>query len=131
MNQTITIASIIKNISEVEFFFNDIFKELKFSRKIYCKIYLAVSEAVNNAIVHGNKLNANKNVIIEFEEFEDKYNICIQDEGNGFDYKLLPDPRDPVNIKKEYGRGIFIMKQYADKVIFENNGAKINLIFNK
>lgn len=131
MNQTIKIASVITNIGKVEYFFNEIFKDLKFSRKIYCKIYLSVTEAVNNAIVHGNNLNENKIVSIIFKDDIDKYIVCVEDEGSGFNYNIIPDPREPINIKKEYGRGIFIMKQYADKVIFEKNGTLINLIFNK
>lgn len=129
--QSINIPSSINHICEVEYFLNDIFKEFRFARKIYCKIYLATTEAVNNAIIHGNKLFSEKKVVISFEDLPDYYLLKIADEGKGFDYSNLPDPRSPGNLTKESGRGIFIMKEYADKVIFEKNGALVHLIFNK
>lgn len=131
MGQSINIASGYKNICEVECFLNSIFKELNFPRKLYCKMYLSTSEAFNNAILHGNQLDSSKYVNISFDETADQYLICIRDEGSGFDIFTIPDPTDKVNLRKESGRGIFIMKEYADKVRFSNNGAIVHLIFNK
>ena len=131
MELAIKIQSIIKNIGQVEFFFNSLFKEFRFSRKTYCRIYLSCTEAVNNAIIHGNKANSERFVKISFEDKPSFFLVKIEDEGLGFDYNMVPDPRIPANIGKESGRGIFIMKEYADKVIFENNGASVLLIFNK
>jgi serine/threonine-protein kinase RsbW len=131
MNKSIDIQSNIKNICKVESFINDIFKTFKFSRKIYCKMYLSLNEAVSNAIVHGNKSDESKIVTINFIEKPDKYLINIIDQGNGFDYNNLKDPTHKDNIYKESGRGIFIMYQYADKVKFEDKGRIVNLLFNK
>jgi serine/threonine-protein kinase RsbW len=131
MNKSIDIQSNIKNICKVEYFINDIFKTLKFSRKNYCKMYLSVNEAVSNAIIHGNKSDLSKIVQINFVEEPEKYLINIIDQGNGFDYKNVKNPTHKENIYKESGRGIFIMYQYADKVEFEENGRIVNLIFNK
>ena len=94
-------------------------------------MYLSTSEAFNNAILHGNQLDSSKYVNISFDETADQYLICIRDEGSGFDIFTIPDPTDKVNLRKESGRGIFIMKEYADKVRFSNNGAIVHLIFNK
>jgi serine/threonine-protein kinase RsbW len=131
MVRTIKIASSRKNINEVEYYLNTIFRESKFSRKVYCRIFLAVSEAVNNAIFHGNNEDKSKFVIIEFKEFQEYIQLNIADEGLGFDYTNVPDPRNPQFIRNESGRGIFIMKEYADKVYFQKNGALVQLIFNK
>ena len=131
MVQTIKIASALQHISEVEHFLNAIFKDLRFSRKIYCRIYLAVTEAVNNAIIHGNDKNRSKFVSISFTDAKNKFIVQVEDEGSGFNYAIVPDPCDPNNIRKESGRGIFIMKQYADKVFFDQNGSTVQLIFNK
>lgn len=131
MVQTIEIESDIKQIKEVELFFTALFKRFKFSRKIYGKIYLAGTEAVNNAILHGNRGDLNKRVKITFKECDSSYEISISDEGNGFDYEMVPDPRDPANLLKESGRGIFIMKQYSSAIQFLDGGATVILSFNK
>lgn len=131
MVHSIKIASTIQNINKIELFFNTIFKELKFSRKVYCKIYLSATEAVTNSIIHGNKKNPSSFVTLTFLEKDNQYIVTVEDEGSGFNYNILPDPLDKKNIMKESGRGIFIIKQYSDKVIFKNNGACVELIFNK
>lgn len=131
MVHSIKIASVINNINEIEHFFNTIFKRNNFSRKTYCRMYLAVIEAVTNAIVHGNKKNPLTFVTITFVDKKNQYLVKVEDEGSGFDYNILPNPLVKSNIIKESGRGIFIIKQYSDKVIFEKNGACVNLIFNK
>ena len=131
MVQVIKIASTLQSVYEVEHFLNAVFKDLGFSRKIYCKIYLAVTEAVNNAVIHGNGKDKTKFVSINFHNYNDHFIVQIEDEGKGFDYTIVPDPRDPNNIRKESGRGIFIMKQYADKVNFEKQGSIVQLTFNK
>ncbi|MFA9391463.1 MAG: ATP-binding protein [Prolixibacteraceae bacterium] len=131
MVRTIKIASEIKGIFEIENFLTLILKDFKISRKIYCKMYLAITEAVNNAIIHGNKLDSKKQVTIKFTELRSSYKCIIIDNGKGFNSDKLPDPLNMNNLRKESGRGIFIMKQYADRVVFEDNGASVILIFNK
>jgi serine/threonine-protein kinase RsbW len=131
MNESIKIASQKHNICNAEYFVNDIFNKLKFSRKIYCKIYLSITEAVINAIIHGNKNDESKYIDLSFLETSKDFKFIVKDQGKGFNYNNLPDPRHPDNIAKESGRGIFIMKQYADKVIFEDKGSTVILIFNK
>lgn len=131
MVQTINILSDKKNICEVEYFLNEIFHKYELTRKIYCKIYLSLTEAAVNAIVHGNSCNINKSVTIIFCNKDSHYEFIVEDEGFGFNYDNIPDPTHKNNINNESGRGIFIMKQYADKLIYKNNGSKVVLIFNK
>ena len=131
MVRTIKITSSIHNINEIEFFLNSIFRESNFSRKIYCKIYLAVIESVTNAITHGNQLNKDKFVTISFEEKEAFIIVSIDDEGDGFNWNIIPNPLEALNIKKETGRGIFIMKEYSDELHFNKRGNSVQLKFNK
>lgn len=131
MEYHIKIYSNIRNICDVENFLNSLFNEFKFSRKIYCKIYLAVNEAFNNAVIHGNKENSQKIVLINFNENQYFYRFIVSDEGTGFDFSTIQSPVRSENIHKESGRGIFIIKQYADKVSFLKNGSQIEMIFNK
>jgi serine/threonine-protein kinase RsbW len=131
MEKSIKIASTVSKFCEIEGFLNSIFTQFNLSRKLYCKIYLSVSEAVNNAIQHGNKNDIKKFVFVKFSENENRYFFIIEDEGLGFDFNNLEDPTLAHNISNESGRGIFFMKKYADEVNFEINGSSVKLIFNK
>jgi serine/threonine-protein kinase RsbW len=131
MEKSIKIISSINRFCEFEVFLNSIFYQYNLSRKLYCKIYIAVSEAVNNAIQHGNKNDKNKFIFIRFLEKKNVFIFYIQDEGLGFDYKNFKDPTLSNNIRNESGRGIFFMKKYANEVLFHNNGSCVQLIFHK
>jgi len=94
-------------------------------------VLIAVTEAVNNAILHGNKNVQNGSVVIKSGSNENTFLFSIEDQGNGFDFLTLPDPTAPENIEKENGRGIFLMKNLADQVEFENNGNRVLIYFSK
>lgn len=94
-------------------------------------VLIAVTEAVNNAILHGNKNNDSAQIFIKSAENSDSFCFSIEDEGMGFDYTTLPDPTAPENIEKENGRGIFLMKNLSDEVEFENNGKRVVIYFSK
>ena len=88
---------------------------------------IAVTEAVINAIIHGNKKEESKKVYIDFDVSKKKIKISVRDEGNGFDPDKLSDPLAPENILKESGRGIFILRSLMDKVdfLFSSLGTKV------
>lgn len=79
-------------------------------------LVMSVREAVINAIVHGNKQDSLKRVVIEVDLEGDDYVVRIQDEGEGFDPDSLPDPTAPENLLRPSGRGIFMMRQFADSI---------------
>jgi serine/threonine-protein kinase RsbW len=129
--QKLIIKSRQEDISKVESFVEDILKQNNVSEESYGNILISVIEGVNNAINHGNKADESKEVELSYHISDNKKNIIfkIKDEGNGFDYNNLPDPTEPENIENLGGRGVFLMKQLADMVIFENNGAIVELSF--
>lgn len=90
-------------------------------------IKLAIQEAVINAVEHGNKLNPELSVVVDISA--DARNLAIQvtDQGEGFDYKSIPDPTDPGNIEKLRGRGIFLIQYVMDKMEFSNKGRTIKM----
>jgi serine/threonine-protein kinase RsbW len=90
---------------------------------------IAVTEAVNNAIKHGNDGDKSKNVSLSLSLKDSLIQFVIKDEGSGFDYENLPDPTSPENIEKIGGRGIFLMKHLSDQVEFKDKGKEVQLSF--
>ncbi len=127
---SIVIKSEIENLRLVEKFVDELSAELKLSDEIYGNILIATLEAVNNAIVHGNKQKKELDVIINSRKDDEGLHMVIEDQGPGFNYNEIPDPTAPENLEKINGRGIFLMDKLSDKLEFENNGAKVQLTFN-
>ncbi len=107
--------------------------KMKFTDEEKDSLAIAVTEAVNNAILHGNKLDKNKKVTILFQLEKDKLVVRIKDEGPGFKPEQVSDPLAPENLLKESGRGIFILSSLMDEVKYEfdENGTEIILVKNK
>jgi len=116
------IASRIEGITQVEGLINALCEEFGVEETHYGEILIAMTEAVNNAVVHGNKLDANKMVDIEVRTEGQTMEFRIADQGPGFDYENIPDPTAPENIEKPNGRGVFLMRQLADTCEFEELG---------
>ena len=127
--QNIDFPSEAENIYLVEKLVDNVCEELNIHEDNYGNILIALTEAVNNAIHHGNKLDPKKKTTVACGQTENKLKFRIEDEGSGFDYNDLPDPTDPENIEKPNGRGIFLMKNLADEVVFEDNGRVVELTF--
>jgi len=83
----------------------------------FINLQIACSEALINAIVHGNKEDDNKKVYIEIEYDESVMSVRIKDEGGGFNIHKLPDCTSNENILKESGRGVYIIKSLVDEFI--------------
>jgi serine/threonine-protein kinase RsbW len=125
----ISIPSMIENINIVESFIENACEKYHINEDIYGNILIAVTEAVNNAIKHGNQENKKKLVNLEMLSSEQKITFYVEDEGTGFDFKHLSDPTSPENLEAEGGRGIFLMKHLADEVNFFDGGRKVELVF--
>jgi serine/threonine-protein kinase RsbW len=123
------IPSLPDNIRVVESFIDQAKEKYNLSDDIYGNIMVAVTESVNNAIIHGNQNNKNKNISLELEITNSTIAFIVKDEGNGFDYQNLPDPTAPENIDKPGGRGIFLIKHLADEVDFLQEGREIHMTF--
>jgi len=126
----LTISSAIENLTLAENLVDTIFEKFKIHEDYYGNILVAVTEAVTNAIEHGNAGDPSKSVNISCDAQEKKVSFHISDQGEGFDFDNLPDPTDPENIEKPNGRGIYLMKNLADDVEFSENGRIVELIFN-
>jgi serine/threonine-protein kinase RsbW len=131
MTKTLEFASEIHNIVLVENFVEELRTSLHFGDDVYGNILVCLTEAANNAILHGNSSDPSKKVKItaDYDEKHKVISFSVKDEGNGFDYNNLPDPTSPENLEKTSGRGVFLIMQLADLVIFSDNGATCEMQF--
>lgn len=125
------LQSTIESIAVVEQLIDQYKKEGEIPEILYGNCLIASTEAVSNAIKHGNHSDKNKNVFLQFKFAEKELVVAVQDEGNGYDYKNIPDPTAAGNIEKIHGRGVFIMRNLCDKVEFEDKGRKAIMYFTK
>tara|TARA_R100000152_G_C6738579_1_gene162541 strand:- start:258 stop:659 length:402 start_codon:yes stop_codon:yes gene_type:complete len=126
---SISIPSLSENIRIVESFIDNAKEKFELNDDIYGNIMIAVTESVNNAIIHGNEGNKDKNVFLTLNMEDNTIVFNVSDEGKGFDYNSLPDPTAPENLDKPGGRGIFLMKALSDELSFEDDGKKVKLSF--
>ena len=119
-------------LPEIENYIIEKISDLSLSHEIMNKIELAVAEAAANSILHGNKSDKSKNVLIKIKASVSKLIISFKDEGKGFNPTQVPDPTKPENILKGSGRGIHIMKSLVDdiKYNFSDSGTELVLLFN-
>jgi len=130
MKKELLVKSKIESLREVEKFIDLIAKEQHLDNNVYGNILIATLEAANNAIIHGNKLDDNKQVFITFNIDSKIITLEVKDQGTGFDYMNIPDPTAPENIENISGRGVFLMSKLSDGITFHQNGALVELIFN-
>jgi serine/threonine-protein kinase RsbW len=95
------------------------------------KIMLLTSEAVTNAIEHGNALDESKTVILEFVCKSSHLEVWVEDEGVGYNRKDVADPLAKEQLLSEGGRGIFLIEELADEVHYGNNGRRIGMKFGR
>lgn len=115
---SLTIPSRLKELRKIERLSGEIAQKMALSEDQQDNLSIAVTEAVGNAIVHGNKKDPRKKVHILFRLEKNRVRVTVKDEGQGFNPDELSDPLDPKNLMKESGRGIFILKTLTDEVSF-------------
>ena len=117
------------NLSIVERLIDDLRDVGSFNDKCYGDVLIAMTEAVNNAIVHGNRMHPEKEVVVEYETQEKNLYFRVTDAGAGFDFENVPDPTADENLEKPNGRGVFLMRQLSDECTFSDEGRIVELLF--
>lgn len=91
-------------------------------------VQLALREALNNAVVHGNRLDARKLVHVRVRCRVGKgISVIVSDQGQGFDARTIPDALAVENLEADHGRGIHIMKLTMDEVSFQQGGTEVHM----
>jgi len=129
--EQVKLPSDFASLVEVENLIDKVCADLGVQEDAYGNVLIAVTEAVNNAIQHGNEENSNLFVDVAVGDKGTEFCFRIKDEGIGFDFNSLPDPTAPENLLKESGRGIFLMRNLADEVEFDGEGNSVNIYFSK
>lgn len=128
-NINIEIPSLPENIRIIESFIDNAKDRFKLNDDMYGNIMIAVTEAVNNAIRHGNKCDSDKNVQLNLAFQGAMIKFTVKDQGAGFDHTHLPDPTAPENLESPGGRGIFLIKHLSDEAGFSDGGRTIEISF--
>ena len=126
---TLQLPSKPESITQLETLIEHIADKHNVSEDTFANMMTCLNEIAINAIVHGNKLDENKKVIVNAEVDSKKVVWTITDEGEGFDYDHLPDPTAEENLENLTGRGVFIVKQLADQCVFNAKGNEVELHF--
>ena len=91
-------------------------------------VQLALREALNNAVVHGNRQDARKLVHVRCRcKVGNGIWLIVSDQGQGFDADASPDLVDVENSESEHGRGIHLMKSAMDEVSFQQGGIEVHM----
>jgi serine/threonine-protein kinase RsbW len=91
-------------------------------------VELALAEALDNAVVHGNRMDRQKlvHVLCRCEPGNGIF-VVVKDQGQGFDPSTVPDPTVAENIGAGHGRGIWLMRSAMDEVSFERGGTEVRM----
>ncbi len=126
---TLQLPSKPESITLLENLIEQIADKHHVSEDTFANMMTCLNEIAINAIVHGNKLDESKKVIVNAEVESKRVIWTVTDEGAGFDYDHLPDPTAVENIENLTGRGVFIVKQLADQCVFNSRGNEVELHF--
>ncbi|GAB5539403.1 MAG: hypothetical protein Salg2KO_15060 [Salibacteraceae bacterium] len=129
IQETIELKTSIDQLSLLEAMIDRMHEDGHIPDELYGNVLVASTEALLNAIHHGNKEDRSKPIKVVSTIEVNTLTISVIDQGKGFDVDALPDPTDPENIEKLNGRGIFIIQNLTDEVEFDNNGATISMEF--
>ncbi len=129
MQKVLIIESDTKNLGKLEIFLKNVFLYYNLDFLHFNRVFIGLSEAVINSIVHGNQFISSKKVYVFSNCLNSQLSFFIKDEGIGFDHNCLDNPTNLENIKKESGRGIFILKNLADSVVYSKSGSCVRIKF--
>ncbi len=117
------------SINDLQKWIDAIAIDNKVCEEVYPDILVCLTEAVSNAIHHGNKCDSNKRIRLLCRRKNNQLEFKVSDEGNGFYLDEIPDPTSFDRIEQENGRGVMIMHRLAHEVKFKKQGSKVIMRF--
>src|SRR4030042_461171 len=125
---SMTVASTLLASEGVCHLIMSILEDSGFGKEDVFAVHLALQEAFINAVRHGNQMDPDKEVKIEYLVDSEKFEISVTDEGDGFDPEAVPDPRCGENLYKPNGRGLLLMRAYMDVVEYNEKGNGVRMV---
>lgn len=129
-NREIKLKSSLKNFHLIEQFVDEISDFYHINNTYYGNILVAISEAFENAVVHGNQGDESRSITLKFQNEPYGFDFILTDEGKGFNYKKLPETNAFFDKKKKKeNKGFFLIRMLTDGIEFNDSGNEIKLIF--
>jgi serine/threonine-protein kinase RsbW len=125
------LLSHVDELMRLDSLLTELFQAWEVPEELQGGILVAITEAVSNAILHGNKQDPSKKVRLLIERTAElpQLRVVVEDEGEGFDPASIPDPTTAERLLSESGRGIFLMRAFADEVTYQKGGRCVELKF--
>ena len=120
-----------ENINQLENYVQEVVTQVGMGSNKFADILISLTEAVNNAMIHGNKNCEEKNVLIRCKGQKTGIAFLVKDEGDGFNPSEVPNPTDENLLDCCGGRGVYIMTQLTDRVKYMDNGTTVEMYFKK
>ena len=118
------------HVDQVQPFIDDVAQRYRLSADTQGNMLLSLTEAVTNAMLHGNRGDCSKKVHISLHRHKDALEVRVSDQGIGFNPASVPDPTSPECIEKCGGRGLFLMRELSDDCKFMKIGSTVAMKFN-
>jgi serine/threonine-protein kinase RsbW len=127
----VTLESNLKNVEVADEISRRVTTTAGFSEDEREQIEMAIHESLINAIWHGNKNDESKQVWMRYQILEDRLEVRIRDQGEGFDINAVADPLQEENLLRVSGRGIFLIRSFMDEFRVEKlreGGTEVTMI---
>lgn len=112
-------------------FVDELQEKCNLDDEISGNLMLLLSEAVSNAIEHGNQLDPNKTAEIVVEITDNEIVAMVKDEGKGFQPSEQDNPLEEENLLKDGGRGVFLLKELSDEMEYQENGTRLRFLLKR
>jgi serine/threonine-protein kinase RsbW len=127
----VTLESNLKNVEVADEISRRVTNTAGFAEDECEQIEMAIHESLINAIWHGNKNDGSKQVWMRLQIHEDRLEVRIRDQGEGFDIDAIADPLQEENLLRVSGRGIFLIRSFMDEFHVEKlreGGTEVTMI---
>ncbi len=128
-HKTLELSSIMENVHQVEALIEEVCEDFNLNNTYLGCITVAVTEAFENAVKHGNNNDPSKKVILNFQKSSTGLSFSIKDEGKGFEYQAIPNAKSKEKGLHFPGRGVFLIQSLADDVKYVGNGNELEIGF--
>jgi serine/threonine-protein kinase RsbW len=127
-NVDLVIPSDLAEVRRIQCDVKEALAAAHFDERDLFSVELALEEALVNAIKHGNQLDPEKKVLVQYAIDDKCFHIRIEDEGDGFCPEDVPDPTLPENLPKPCGRGLLMIRNFMTEVTYHGRGNVVTML---